>query len=121
MIENWVASIESLRNTGLRTERQTHLSPRTIKANQSLPNIASFFYLPSVYSWHALDTVDLENPSCLTISEIQWPICLAHLRFVRDRRRLIQAVYPYWQFQQLIQNNHSTGCICSYHSTLTCA
>ncbi|GFV87504.1 hypothetical protein TNCV_3281421 [Trichonephila clavipes] len=27
-----------------------------------------------MYYWYTLDTVDLENPSCLMISEIEWPM-----------------------------------------------
>ncbi|GFV53860.1 hypothetical protein TNCV_4209111 [Trichonephila clavipes] len=53
----------------------------------------------TMYSWYTLDDFDLENPSCLTISEIkQNGPCVMHLRFVLDRRHLNQAVYLYWQF-----------------------
>ncbi|GFT50265.1 transposable element Tcb2 transposase [Trichonephila clavipes] len=37
------------------------------------PSDFSFIICPiSMYSWYAFDTVDLENPSWLTISEIKW-------------------------------------------------
>ncbi|GFV59908.1 hypothetical protein TNCV_3960231 [Trichonephila clavipes] len=51
------------------------LSPRTVKANCPLQfSRLLVFCPPSMYSWYTLETADLENPSYLTSSEIEWPL-----------------------------------------------
>ncbi|GFT33276.1 hypothetical protein TNCV_4767561 [Trichonephila clavipes] len=55
-----------------RTIRLSRVSPHTGEANCPLQFARSLdFYSPSMYFWYTLETVNLENPSCLTISETE--------------------------------------------------
>ena len=53
-----------------------YLSPQTFKANCPLQfvQLLVFFFSPSMYSWYPVDTASLENPSCLMISDNEWPV-----------------------------------------------
>ena len=72
---NWMVIWANIWLGWLRTICLSYLSPLTFKANCPLQFARSLVFFPSsMYSWYTLDCVDLENPSFLRISEIEWPM-----------------------------------------------